>query len=158
MRFVQGRVPRSQYYGWCYACRIAPHLRRPPPALYHLLVLSPIAQFANCWQAKPLSFDSGTNPPALPLRSRRMRRHAGALSSSSLPNRRPARPRRSCKSSNSAPRALSCRKENQPIPDNAHCFPRLSSAGPSGRRVFMTSTCGHPKSGSRSYGTCTATR
>jgi hypothetical protein len=54
----------------------ASHLRRPSTALYHLLLLSPITFSAHHAQPRPLSHDSGTDPPALPLRCRGIRRHA----------------------------------------------------------------------------------
>ena len=58
----------------CHAKRLASYLRRASPALYHLFVLSPITFSAHCQQAQSLSLHPGTDPAALPLRGRGIRR------------------------------------------------------------------------------------
>lgn len=57
--------------------RPASHLRRPPPALYNLFLLSAIAVFANRAQSRPLPLGIGADSRALSHRRRRLRGHAG---------------------------------------------------------------------------------
>src|SRR6185437_11828118 len=65
-----------------HAERIASHLRCPSPALYHLLLLSPITVSAHRVEARPISHDSGTDSPAISLCGRGIRGHARTHSSS----------------------------------------------------------------------------
>jgi REP element-mobilizing transposase RayT len=59
-----------------HAERIASHLRCPSAALYHLFLLSPITFSAHRVEARPISHDSGTDPPAISLCGRGIRGHA----------------------------------------------------------------------------------
>ena len=81
LRTLQGRAA-MQLVPWGYAPRTASHLWRSSPALYHLLLLPALASFEFRAQSRPLPLDSGTDPRALPLRGRRICRHAGAYSPS----------------------------------------------------------------------------
>src|ERR1700733_7540989 len=64
----------------CYAQRPASELRRPSPALYHLLLLPAIAFSRHRAQPRYLPCDSGTDSRALSVRSRRVCRDAGTHS------------------------------------------------------------------------------
>src|ERR1700676_2163888 len=57
--------------------RTASHLWRLSPALYHLLLLPPIAFSTHRAESRPLPFDSGTDAPALLVCGCRISRHAG---------------------------------------------------------------------------------
>ncbi len=74
--FCKGGTRCCLYHFVCHAQRTASHLRRRSPALYHLFLLSAIAFSAYCPKPRPIPLHSGTDSRSLPLRGRRMRRHA----------------------------------------------------------------------------------
>src|SRR6202140_4453932 len=78
--FCKGGWGCCLYHFVCHAARPASHLRRPSPALYHLLVLPPIAFLAHRTLPRPIALDSGTDSAALSFRGRGIRRHAGTHS------------------------------------------------------------------------------
>ena len=55
-------------------------LRRSSPALYHVLLYSPQIAAARCEAAGYVPEDSGTGPPALPVRGRCSKRRMGEIS------------------------------------------------------------------------------
>jgi hypothetical protein len=81
LRFLQGRVRCCRYHVVCHAQRIASHLWRASPALYHLLVLPAIAFSQYRSRARLFPYDSGADTAAIPLRGRRVCCDAGAHSS-----------------------------------------------------------------------------
>ncbi len=77
LRSLQGRVRCCLYHGVCHAQRPASDSRRSSPALYHYLVLPAIAFSAHRPKPRHLAYDSGTDSPALSLRSCRVCCDAG---------------------------------------------------------------------------------
>ena len=55
-------------------------LRHSSPALYHVFLFSPQTAAAQCEAAGYVLEDSGTGPPALPVRGRRSKRRMGKIS------------------------------------------------------------------------------
>ena len=157
MRSLQGRVPLLLVPWGSHAIRTPPHLRSRPPALYHLFLLSTTAESAHWARTRPIRFHSRRNSSTIPLRSCRVRNHAGALS---LTNQRT----RSWESINGdasskttyRPCALA-EKRKGTTRDSACCSKKLSVRR-SGKRASMTSMCGRRRSGLRSSGICIATR
>ena len=154
LRFLQGRAWCCLYHEFC-ALRLASHLRRSSPALYHLLLLSATAISAQWAQPRSVPLNPRTDAPTLSVRGGWICRHAGAYS----PFAHGTGGRHSFDSHASAEAAhrvtLYYQGESAEIRGSANYLAKNLDE-PSGRRASMTSTYGRRRSAWRSCGTCIA--
>jgi hypothetical protein len=157
LRFLQGRVRCCRYHVVCHAQRIASHLWRASPALYHLLVLPAIAFSQYRSRARLFPYDSGADTAAIPLRGRRVCCDAGAHSSAVDGARgRNSLDRDAGAEAAHGPRTVTQAHAQEPVP--AQFVRRRRAAQSILAGASTTSTYGRRRRASRSSGTCIAIR
>jgi len=156
--FGKGGYLCCRYHGICHAQRLASHLRRASPALYHLLLLSTIAISEPSPQPRLLPFHSRTGAPAIPIRGGWLRRYAGtySLARHRARDREPLKGHAGSQAAHGSRVASPAQAEGpatrQPL------WRGISAQGRPGKHVSTISTSGPQKSEWRSCGTCIGIR